>query len=89
MHHTIISRKCIWCTAKHKDNHIQHNGIIGLLLKHRHRWPILTLAHKTAKWSKKRRFKTLDVFSQRIKHDTMAFGNIKYGMATYMTCGPS
>ena len=58
MHETMTSIKSIWCMAKHRENYIQHNGIIGFLMTIRHTWTILTLAYETAKWNKKHGFQT-------------------------------
>ena len=88
MHDTMTSIRSIRCMATHKEKHIKHNGIIGFLAKLGHTWPILTLAHKTVKWSKQHGFQTQGMFSPLINHDTMASMNTKYGMATYMTCSP-
>ena len=53
VHDTMTSTRSIWCTTKQTENHIHHNGIIGVLMKLEHTWPILTLAHQTAKWNEK------------------------------------
>ena len=51
MHDAMTSIRSIRCMAKHKEKHIQHNAIIEFPMKLGHTWPILTLAHKTVKWS--------------------------------------
>ena len=58
MHDAIASTRSIRCMAKHKEEHIIHNGIIGFLGKLGHTCPILTLAHKTVKWSEPHGFQT-------------------------------
>ena len=51
MHDAMTSITSIKCMAKHKETHIEHNGIIGFFAKPEHTWPILTLANMTAKLS--------------------------------------
>ena len=89
MHDRMTSIRSIRCMATHKEKHMKQNGIIGFLAKLGHTWPILTLAHKTVKWSKQHGFQTEGIISPLINHDTMASMNTKYGMITYMTCAPS
>ena len=89
MHDTMTSIRSIKCMATHKEKHVKQNRIIGFLAKLGHTWPILTLAHKTAKWSKQHGFQTSRMLSPLINYDTMASMNTKYGMVTYMTCPPS
>ena len=89
MHDAMTSIRSIRCVANTKKRHLQHNGIIGFLMKLGHTWPILTLAHKTVKWNQRHVFQTREMFSPWIKHDTKASMKTKYGMATYTTCPPS
>ena len=58
MHDAMTSIRFTCCVAKYKEKHIQHNGIIGFLIKLGHTWPILSLAHKTVKWNKPHGFQT-------------------------------
>ena len=58
MHDKMTSIRSIRCMAKHKKRHVTHYGIIGFLAKLGHTWSILTLAHKTVKWSTKHEFET-------------------------------
>ena len=58
MHDTMTWIRSIRCMTTHKEKHIKHNGIIGFLAKLGHTWPILTLAHKTVKWSKQHGLQT-------------------------------
>ena len=58
MHDTMILIWPINYMAKHKEQHIKRNGIIGLLAKLGHTRPILTLTHKMVECSKKQEYQT-------------------------------
>ena len=58
MHDTMTLLRSIRCMATHKEEHTNHNDIIGFLAKLGHTWLILTLAHKTVKRSKQHGLQT-------------------------------